>query len=440
MRRPRAASDGSGPRSPTAADGAVAPDALGVQEAPARLRAVIALHDQLLVRVARRRTVKDTLVADTRVAVTQVAMRMQGLVDEVRALDAELHQLLQALIADPARSPRQRAELEEIYRQLEGDVIRPRPRPTPAPTAAGRAQDRSAADPAADDVPFTASRPRPAERGTLRALFRRLAESLHPDKVQDEDERARRTEIMKQITVAYQDGDYARLIEIERAWATTMAAPVDAVDADETARRIAVKERAIAELHTQLAALEREIRALRASSDVRLAREYQRHGGASGRMPDEIAADHELARMRAVRDFVVGFRDGAISFERFRLGPDGPEVADDDEIDDDLFGYPPDDDGAADDDAPVGRGGADRDHPDDGHGGLEAELRAAFADVGPGFDAEFLRVAPPELQRMVADLERMARAEGIDPRDILRAIQAAAAGAGVGPRPRGRRR
>ena len=53
---------------------------------------------------------------------------------------------------------------------------------------------------------------------SVRGVFRKLAEALHPDKVQAEEEKRWRTEVMKEITRAYQDGDLARLLELERTW------------------------------------------------------------------------------------------------------------------------------------------------------------------------------------------------------------------------------
>jgi uncharacterized coiled-coil protein SlyX len=395
--RSTTADEGPGPASGSAVE---------VQAPPARLAAAAARHDALVAKVARRRAVRDALVADTRQAVSQVAMRMHALVEEMRRLDGESHALLQALIDDPARSRSQRAELARIYRSLEGDVISARPRPgvrgragwdEPADEPPPRGRGRAARGHEPTGEPYTPSRPRPAERGTLRALFRRLAEALHPDKVQDDGERARRTEVMKQVTVAYQEGDYARLVEIELAWAAAVPTiDVAALDVDELARRIAVKERAIAELETQLAALERELRKLRASADGRLARAYAEHGGADGRLPDEREAAADLERMRAVRDFILDFRDGRISFARFREGP-GPD----------------DDDGLVD---PLA------DELDDVLADLRAELRGA----------------PREVVAFVEELEQLARDPRIDPRAVLRAVQAAAHGAGVGPRRRRR--
>ncbi|HVV83663.1 MAG TPA: hypothetical protein VHE35_11370, partial [Kofleriaceae bacterium] len=292
------------------------------------------------------------------------------------------------------------------------------------------------------EAPLASSK-RPPERGTLRTLFRRLAEAIHPDKVQDEHERLRRTEVMKQVTVAYQDGDYARLIEIERTWVARVDDDGGVPDEpDEVERRLAARERAIAELEAQLAELEREIRAVRASEDGKLAREARRADEVGGVTEVESEAAADVERMRAVRDFIVEFRDGGMTFERFRDGPGGSERSDpfgepyDDGGDspfggvppgfppgfDPFAGFPPGFDPFA--PSRAGRPGSGR-SPRAG-AGLDPSTGSPF----DALDGAFERAAPPEVVRLLADLERLARAEGVHPRDLLRAIRAAAYGAG----------
>ena len=403
------------------------PQALAVQAGPARLRAAEVRHDELLDRVERRRQVRDELIAAVRAAVNHVGVRLHDLLEEGRALDGEIHALMQALI-EHAPSRRQRVELEEIYDELAGTVISAKPRatapvpsderrpPGPARAAASVGEGWARGPEPEASVPTA---PRPADRGALRTLFRRLAEALHPDKVQDEGERARRTEIMKQITVAYQGGDYAKLIALERTWASAIAAGLEldelADDADELERRLAARGRAIAELEAQLAEVEAELRALRTSDDGRLARAYRRHGGAAGVTPIELQAEDELVRMRDVRDFVVAFRAGTITFEQFRGGPRASRpprhVAD--------RGAVGDDDEDADDDS------AGADDGDDGDVG-EVGRTDPFDD--PRLAADLRDAPPADLARMIADLEQVVRAEGLDPLELLRAIHAAAAG------------
>lgn len=49
----------------------------------------------------------------------------------------------------------------------------------------------------------------------IRETFLRLAEIFHPDKVKDSETQRYHTEIMKSINKAYQEGDLAKLLEIE---------------------------------------------------------------------------------------------------------------------------------------------------------------------------------------------------------------------------------
>jgi hypothetical protein len=133
---------------------------------------------------------------------------------------------------------------------------------------------------------------------------------------------------MKQVTVAYHDGDFARLVEIERTWARSGG--VAATDHDaEIDQRFAALVRANDELRKQLRTIDRELRALRRSGDARLARDLRRDREA-GETPCVTGdLDDELATLRRVHDFVRRFRDGEMSLAEFL---DGPDADDDEEI------------------------------------------------------------------------------------------------------------
>lgn len=49
----------------------------------------------------------------------------------------------------------------------------------------------------------------------LQEVYRKLAVALHPDLEQDPGERARKTELMQQVNVAYEAGDLLRLLELQ---------------------------------------------------------------------------------------------------------------------------------------------------------------------------------------------------------------------------------
>lgn len=50
---------------------------------------------------------------------------------------------------------------------------------------------------------------------TSRAIYTELVKELHPDKEQDEDEKIRKTEIMKRVTHAYKNNDFFELLRLQ---------------------------------------------------------------------------------------------------------------------------------------------------------------------------------------------------------------------------------
>lgn len=62
-----------------------------------------------------------------------------------------------------------------------------------------------------------AAGPTPAEQATqsLRDVYRRLASRLHPDREPDAQERARKTELMQRVNIAYEAGRLMELLELQ---------------------------------------------------------------------------------------------------------------------------------------------------------------------------------------------------------------------------------
>ncbi|HXK17794.1 MAG TPA: J domain-containing protein, partial [Polyangiaceae bacterium] len=75
------------------------------------------------------------------------------------------------------------------------------------------------------------------QQRSLRDIFRNLARAVHPDRAGHDGERARRTEVMKEVTRAYEEGDLARLIEIESTWHGQQA-PTEAGDSEARCREL----------------------------------------------------------------------------------------------------------------------------------------------------------------------------------------------------------
>jgi hypothetical protein len=162
-----------------------------------------------------------------------------------------------------------------------------------APRSAGKSRDPAPRVAGAQQVGQT--------RRSLRELFRSLARAIHPDQARHETDRQERTELMKAATRAYEDGDLARLLELESAWQGERAVAT-AGDSLERCREL---ERVNRELLKQVRELTRQLRDAK-----REAREESR-----GLPPDELVeqATFELNALQQIFELLQRFRDGRMT-------------------------------------------------------------------------------------------------------------------------------
>jgi hypothetical protein len=90
----------------------------------------------------------------------------------------------------------------------------------------------------------------------LQEVFRRLAIALHPDLEQDPVERARKTELMQQVNVAYEGGDLLRLLELQLELEQIDPDHASEVAEDRLRRYNAILEQQVKQLDQELAELE----------------------------------------------------------------------------------------------------------------------------------------------------------------------------------------
>lgn len=313
---------------------------LQLQEPPERLAALLREHGLLLKQIRQKKKDFDHLLERTN-ELGQGLARAQPLADEGARLDGEIHALFAGLLSRKRQPRDARRMVAALYHMLQDIGVLSYRDPsdngwheqadgsgTDADTGAGAGPFDGGADGHGWSPPpgaggFSARRPggEPANQ-SLRGLFRDLATALHPDKVHDEDEKARRTEAMKEISLAYQDGDLARLLELKRFW---LAGGAATTDGDEIDRRTANLERTNSALRTQLKDLSQDLRELRRSPPARMLKEvrrWARDGGGQDPIAAMMAgAQAELDRARELRDCVLSFRDGTINLDAFMRGP-----------------------------------------------------------------------------------------------------------------------
>lgn len=294
-----------------------------------RLLALLAEHRKLLGQVTRKRQELARLEADVRALMVRVMPRMEPLVERMQEMDREIHALFAELLAPGRLGKRPRRDVSSLYQMLQdNEVLSPAPRPNQP--AADYGQSPPPTNGAATAEP--ASEPGRAG-GTVREMFLRLVGAMHPDRAQDEPERAARTEAMKEVNRAYEAGDLARLLELERSWAASLAPAASDGDGE---RRCEFLARANQTLRRQLKTLRQQARALTDSMPGQLVNRFKRVRRGDDAVAELIAeGEQELTHLTAIRDHVRGFRDRRVSLADLLAGP--PLGARDDFLDDPDF-------------------------------------------------------------------------------------------------------
>jgi len=153
------------------------------------------------------------------------------------------------------------------------------------------AETSGRADPRRPLEPFTPPK-------SLKDLYKKLAKKFHPDKADSPEQKARYTEIFKEINRAYEDGDEERMMELERELANSP----DEVTGDSVAEQLVRTIRKIAQVRTRIDAIAVVTAELSESEFFQL-RARVREAKDSGRdlfaeMAAEVDAEIEAARVR----------------------------------------------------------------------------------------------------------------------------------------------
>lgn len=314
-----------------------------VSKVPQRLASLLREHRQLLSKIQQKKAERERLTAQLESAFS--AWRHDGmpLLAELRALDQRLHALFAELLGREQQTRQSQKVVHSLYQELQASgVLSPSPdaqaedasEEQPWEAASEEGQPEGDSSGAAEESPPRATGGTTAKRlsheqggPSLRVLFHRLAEVLHPDKVQDPQEKAERTELMKELTQAYHAGDLARLIALERLWMVPEDLGQGAIlraEDGELDRRCAQLEATNRALRTQVDAVKKELRALRRSPQAAFLAELKRLTMRSKEAP----AQAWLELLRAQREelgtllnFVLRYRDGQLDLRDLQRGP-----------------------------------------------------------------------------------------------------------------------
>jgi hypothetical protein len=290
-------------------------------------------QERLLRHVARVKAALEEAEGLARDMDQALFARLQPLQELIQGIVRDLHGLFGTLLGPGTRlGKRHRGAVREVYEEvltgIPGWMLEtPGADPEGEPGAAPPRSREPPARPALKDMEAgpSAARPDAAPGSTLRGVFLRLTVALHPDKVQAAEEKDRRTRIMQDVTRAYEAGDVARLVELERSLLAPLpSTEVGGAEGEALTRQAEALLRSNAELRRQLRLLTARRKLLARSVPFRIDRGAP--GGARAaaeRDLDEAMAEAErgVRELEKVRDFVRRFAEGKIGVTEFLAGP-----------------------------------------------------------------------------------------------------------------------
>jgi chaperonin cofactor prefoldin len=297
-----------------------------------RLEALNKENQWLLQQIKRKRTELKNFVEQMRALATDIFHRGTPVFKRLAEFDREIHTLFDEIFTTRKFGKKTYNDIQGIYLSLQmGGIISPKlddddddePELDELFETDGDDNDSSKEreDHQQNQQAQEETGTRPDESRKIRQTFLRLAEIFHPDRVRDNETQRRHTEIMKEINRAYQEGDLARLLEIERQHQEGES--IESNSEDDLSRRCNRLEEENEFLKKQYENLKRELRLVKNTPEGEIVsdcRKARREG------IDPIAymieqVESQIKVIEQIRNFVKDFREQKITIKEFLAGP-----------------------------------------------------------------------------------------------------------------------
>lgn len=298
---------------------------LGISDLRNRLNFLEKENSKLIKQIETSRTKLINLNNSIKEVGIQINQRVAPFRNKMLELDTQIHAAFQEIFTGRKLGKKSRKDIETVYNQLQSDgLISSKSLPIEHLESDTSENDDD------DDEPNDRNRsrshqqiledlPKPDrdELKKIRQLFLRLADNFHPDKVTDEAEKEYRTEIMKEINLAYQDGDLARLLAIEKQ--QEVGVIIDRDSSDELTRHCAKVEAENTYLKEQLETLKRQLKLTKRTQQGEMTAFFKKITKYGGDPMDEALhnIEHQIEMVEQIQQFVVDFRDRRITVNEF---------------------------------------------------------------------------------------------------------------------------
>jgi chaperonin cofactor prefoldin len=310
---------------------ATSADGLAISDLRIRLEFLERDNAKLLKQIEKKRTELNNLLDRIREIGVEVAHRSAPILKQIYEFDEKIHAVFTEIFNGRKLGKQSRKNIEKIYYTLQiSGLISPHALPsdgTDEPEDPDGEDDWDAEDVFGRQQRsiFDADTESPQidrdELKKIRQLFLRLADVFHPDKTLDEQDREYRTEVMKEINQAYQAGDLAKLLAIEKKH--QMGEIIDRDSEDDLTRRCARIEQENEFLNSQFANLKQEIRQTKNTPEGAIVTEFKKLSKSGVDPIGEMVAEtqSQIKVMAEIHEFVTDFRDKRMTIKDFMRGP-----------------------------------------------------------------------------------------------------------------------
>ncbi|MFB2935199.1 J domain-containing protein [Aerosakkonemataceae cyanobacterium BLCC-F154] len=306
---------------------------LALSELHLRVDALEQENQKLIKQIKKKRTELNNFVEQMRSIATQMFHRTIPIMKQMTEIDRQIHSLFDEIFQRKFGKQSKR-DIEEVYETLQNQgIISPKssesqdmPELDELFGAAGKGKGKADFFPGGEtqeeQSPISQPAVKTEDSQKIRQTFLKLAEIFHPDKVTDSETQMRHTEIMKELNKAYQEGDLAKLLEIEQQHLA--GEDIENFSEDDLTRKCQILSQQNSLLKKQYESLKKELRLVKKTPEGALISEF-RQASKMGIDPVEMLLKEmkkQILVIEELRDFVQEFRDKKMTIKEFIEGPD----------------------------------------------------------------------------------------------------------------------
>ncbi len=309
-------------------------ESLGLSSFHEHYRRLEEEHQWLLKQIKRKHTELKNFLDQMRSIGMELFQRVSPIQQQLLELDEEIHELFAEILKVRKLGKKSRKDIMGIYRslqmmglissKLEGgedeewsenfeDIF--------SDAREFQSAEKKTQKNANHD--FGSGETKSNKSGEMRKTFLKLASLFHPDKANDPETEIYHNEVMKEVNRAYEEGDIARLLEIEKQHHLQQEINLNNPSKSEIERIYSIMEKDNELLRIQYENLKEELRTVRRTPEGDMVKEYRacQTEGVDAMAELTIELEEEVKIIENVRDFVRDFRDKKMTVSEFVRGP-----------------------------------------------------------------------------------------------------------------------